>query len=46
LSGVAGLRERIEKLSAEGPDASPDAARLAVAELLAELSAGRVRAAE
>jgi hypothetical protein len=43
LSGV--LRERVEKLSAEGSDASPDAARLAVAELFAELSAGRVRAA-
>lgn len=40
------LAERIDALSAEGPAASPDAARLAVAELLAELSAGRVRAAE
>jgi len=45
LSGVD-LRERIERLSAEGPETSPDAARLAVAELFAELSAGRVRAAE
>jgi 2,3,4,5-tetrahydropyridine-2-carboxylate N-succinyltransferase len=44
LSGV--LRERIEALAAEGASASPDAARLAVAELFAELSAGRVRAAE
>jgi 2,3,4,5-tetrahydropyridine-2,6-dicarboxylate N-succinyltransferase len=42
----APLRERIEALSDEGASASPDAARLAVAELLAELSAGRVRAAE
>ena len=42
----ASLGERIETLSAEGAGASPDAARLAVAELLAELSAGRVRAAE
>jgi 2,3,4,5-tetrahydropyridine-2-carboxylate N-succinyltransferase len=40
------LQERIEKLSARGAEAPPDAARLAVAELLAELSAGRVRAAE
>ncbi len=40
------LRARVEKLSAEGSEASPDAARLAVAELFAELSAGRVRAAE
>jgi 2,3,4,5-tetrahydropyridine-2,6-dicarboxylate N-succinyltransferase len=40
------LRERIETLSAGDAEASPDAARLAVAELLAELSAGRVRAAE
>ena len=42
----ASLRERIEALSGEDTSASPDAARLAVAELLAELSAGRVRAAE
>jgi 2,3,4,5-tetrahydropyridine-2-carboxylate N-succinyltransferase len=42
----AGLRERIDKLDAEGKEASPDAMRLAVAELFAELSAGRVRAAE
>jgi 2,3,4,5-tetrahydropyridine-2-carboxylate N-succinyltransferase len=41
----APLRERIEALVAQAAP-SPDAARLAVAELLAELSAGRVRAAE
>ena len=40
------LRERIETLAAQGASASPDAARLAVAELLVELSSGRVRAAE
>ena len=38
---IVDLRGRIEKLSAEGSEASPDAARLAVAELFAELSAGR-----
>ena len=36
----------MEALAGEGGAASPDAARLAVAELLVELSAGRVRAAE
>jgi 2,3,4,5-tetrahydropyridine-2-carboxylate N-succinyltransferase len=43
---VSSLRERVEALAGEGAGASPDAARLAVAELLVELSAGRVRAAE
>ena len=40
------LRQRIETLEAQREEASPDAVRLAVAELLAGLSAGRVRAAE
>jgi 2,3,4,5-tetrahydropyridine-2-carboxylate N-succinyltransferase len=43
---TASLRERVEALTREGAAVSPDAARLAVAELLVELSAGRVRAAE
>ena len=42
----APLAERIEALTAQGEAASPDAVRLTVAELLAELSAGRIRAAE
>ena len=43
---TAPLRDRIETLAAQGAAAPPDAARRAVAELLSELSAGRVRAAE
>ena len=46
MASSASLRERVEALAGEGAAASPDAARLAVAELLVELSAGRVRAAE
>jgi 2,3,4,5-tetrahydropyridine-2-carboxylate N-succinyltransferase len=45
-AGAASLRERILALHAAGADADPDAARVAVGELLSALEAGRVRAAE
>ena len=40
------LREEIQALYRQGPDADPDRARAAFGRLRAELSAGRVRAAE
>ena len=44
--GLDGLRQRIEELTAAGPDADATAAREAFAGLRAALSRGEARAAE